>query len=103
MSPAAACLATLVVVPAATGALLLIVGRGADRLARPTALVATLAAVALGLTVAVTRPSVTAPFLGIVPGGDLGFANLLGEAGEHIAQSQRLRIVGDIAGQGLGQ
>ncbi|PZF86067.1 proton-conducting transporter transmembrane domain-containing protein [Jiangella anatolica] len=73
MTPAAA-LAGLVLVPAVVGVLLLLAGRRADRLAGPVAVVAGVVGVALAAITAVERPDVSAPFLGIVDGGDLALA-----------------------------
>ncbi len=76
MSAAAATtgLAALVLVPAATGVALLLAGRRADRAAGPAAI--TIAAVVVGLATfaALARPSASAPFLGVVPGGELALA-----------------------------
>ncbi|RZU30816.1 proton-conducting transporter membrane subunit [Blastococcus saxobsidens] len=66
-----ASLAGLVLSPALTGAVLLLAGRRADRAAGPVAVVVTGVTVALAALVAVTRPRLSAPFLGIVEGGDL--------------------------------
>lgn len=71
---AAAALAALVLVPSAVGVTLLLTGRRADRSAGPVAVLVGLAGLALAAVVAVERPHVSAPFLGIVPGGDLGLA-----------------------------
>lgn len=67
-------LAALVLLPVGAGLLLLVAGRRGDRVAPAAAFVASSAGVVLGLVVAVTRPSLTAPFIGIVDGGDLGLA-----------------------------
>ena len=66
-----AALAVLVLLPAVTGAGLLLTGRLADRAAGPVAVGATGATVLLAALVAAARPSASAPFLGIVDGGDL--------------------------------
>lgn len=67
-------LGVLVLLPAALGLLLLVMGRRADRVAGPLAVLATVGALALAAVVAGGRPRVSAPFLGIVRGGDLGLA-----------------------------
>lgn len=67
-------LAALVLLPTVTGTALLLSGRRADRAAGPMALLVGLALVALGLVTASARPAVSAPFIGIVPGGDLALA-----------------------------
>jgi NADH-quinone oxidoreductase subunit L len=69
----AAVLVLLVVLPAAVGAGLLLGGRRADRAAGPLAVVTTLAGAAGAILVAVERPQVSLPFLGLVDGGDLRF------------------------------
>ncbi|WP_116451297.1 NADH-quinone oxidoreductase subunit L [Blastococcus litoris] len=66
-----AALAALVLLPAVTGAALLIAGRRADRVAGPAAVGITGVAVVLAALSAAARPSISAPFLGIVDGGDL--------------------------------
>ena len=70
----AAVLVLLVVLPAAVGVGLLTAGRRADRAAGPLAVVTTLLGVAGAVLVAVQRPRVSLPFLGLVDGGDLRFA-----------------------------
>ncbi|SDG07055.1 NADH:ubiquinone oxidoreductase subunit 5 (chain L)/Multisubunit Na+/H+ antiporter, MnhA subunit [Blastococcus aurantiacus] len=77
MSPVswgAALLGGLVLLPAVTGAGLLIGGRRLDRTAGPVALLVTLVTAGLAVVVAAGRPEVSAPFLGIVEGGDLRLA-----------------------------
>lgn len=74
MSTGPAALGALVLLPAVTGVLLLVTGRRADRAAGPLALVSTSGALLLAGVVAGARPRLSVPFLGIVPGGDLGFA-----------------------------
>jgi NADH-quinone oxidoreductase subunit L len=64
-------LAVLVLLPALTGAGLLLAGRRADRAAGPVAVALTGAGVALAAWVAGSRPRLSVPFLGIVDGGDL--------------------------------
>ena len=64
----------LVLLPALIGALLLIVGRRADRSAGVVAMVATAGTLVLSIAVVDARPRLSVPFLGIVPGGHLGFA-----------------------------
>ena len=71
---AAVALGVLVLLPATFGVLLLVTGRRADRAAGPAAVLATVGAVALAAMVARSRPRLSAPFLGIVPGGELGLA-----------------------------
>jgi NADH-quinone oxidoreductase subunit L len=66
-----AVLSTLVLVPAVGGVTLLVTGRRADRLAGAVAVAVTAAVLALAATVAVARPQVSLPFLGVVNGGDL--------------------------------
>lgn len=66
-----AALAALVLLPAAGGATLLVAGRRADRVAGPVAVGLGAAALALAAAVAATRPRLSAPFLGVVDGGDL--------------------------------
>lgn len=67
-------LAALVLVPAVLGVLLLVMGRRADRIAGSVAVLATVGAAASAAAVVQARPTVSAPFLGIVRGGDLGLA-----------------------------
>ncbi|WP_246080420.1 proton-conducting transporter transmembrane domain-containing protein [Modestobacter altitudinis] len=67
-------LVLLLTLPAATGVCLLVLGRRADRVAGPLAVVSTVIAVVLAGVVADRRPRVSLPFLGIVDGGDLLFA-----------------------------
>ena len=67
-------LGTLVLLPALLGALLLITGRRADRISAPLAVLATLGTLALAATVAASRPHLSAPFIGVVNGGDLALA-----------------------------
>ena len=67
-------LGALVLLPAVLGALLLVMGRRADRGAGPVAVLATVGAVALAAVVAGDRPRLSASFLGIVRGGELGLA-----------------------------
>jgi NADH-quinone oxidoreductase subunit L len=64
----------LLLLPALVGALLLIVGRRADRSAGVLAIVATAGTLVLAIAVVDARPRLSLPFLGIVPGGHLGFA-----------------------------
>lgn len=64
-------LVALVLLPALAGALLLLTSRRADRAAGPLAVAVSAAGVALALVAAVARPAVSAPFLGVVEGGDL--------------------------------
>ncbi|RPF28277.1 proton-conducting transporter membrane subunit [Georgenia muralis] len=71
---APAALAALVVLPALTGLALLLAGRRADRSAGPVAVVAAAVTVALAVVVATLRPRATAPFLGLVDGGELALA-----------------------------
>ncbi|WP_324277006.1 hypothetical protein [Blastococcus brunescens] len=66
-----AVLGALVLLPALTGAGLLVAGRRADRVAGPLAVAVAVAGVALAALVAGARPSLSVPFLGIVDGGDL--------------------------------
>lgn len=70
---ASAVLAALVLVPAGAGALFLVLGRRADRVAGPVAVVVALGATVLAGMAAAARPAVSAPFLG-VPGGGLAVA-----------------------------
>ncbi|MBA2550382.1 MAG: NADH-quinone oxidoreductase subunit L [Nocardioidaceae bacterium] len=70
----AAALAALVLLPSVAGIALLLSGRRADRLAGPVGVLVGMAGVALAAAVAIGRPVVSAPFLGIVPGGDLELA-----------------------------
>lgn len=70
---ASAVLAALVLAPAGVGALLLVLGRRAERVAGPAAGTIALTAVALAGTAAATRPEASASFLGI-PGGELAVA-----------------------------
>ncbi|MDP9430646.1 MAG: NADH-quinone oxidoreductase subunit L, partial [Actinomycetota bacterium] len=67
-------LAVLLLLPAVAGVGLLLTGRRADRVAGPLAVVVTAGSVGLAATVAVTRPRLSVPFLGVVEGGDLRFA-----------------------------
>ena len=67
-------LGLLVLVPALVGVVLLVTGRRADRAAGPLAVLTTAAALVLAAVVAGTRPELSVPFLGIVPGGDLRLA-----------------------------
>ncbi|TFV79372.1 NADH-quinone oxidoreductase subunit L [Blastococcus sp. CT_GayMR19] len=67
-------LGALVLLPAVLGVLLLGTGRRADRVAGPAAVLATVGALALAALVAGDRPRLSAPFLGIIPGGELGAA-----------------------------
>jgi NADH-quinone oxidoreductase subunit L len=69
-----ALLGLLVLVPALVGVVLLVTGRRADRAAGPLAVLTTVAALVLAAVVAGTRPELSVPFLGIVPGGDLRLA-----------------------------
>lgn len=71
---ATAALAALVLVPALVGVALLLAGRRADRLAAPVAVVTALVVAALALVAAVARSAASAPFLGVVPGGELALA-----------------------------
>ena len=66
-----AVLGALVLLPALTGAGLLVIGRQADRAAGPLAVAVTAATVALAVLVADARPRLSVTFLGIVEGGDL--------------------------------
>ncbi|SEM02214.1 NADH:ubiquinone oxidoreductase subunit 5 (chain L)/Multisubunit Na+/H+ antiporter, MnhA subunit [Blastococcus sp. DSM 46786] len=66
-----AVLGALVLLPALTGAGLLVTGRGVDRVAGPLAVAVTGVGVVLAALVAGTRPRLSVPFLGIVEGGDL--------------------------------
>ncbi|MBN1092192.1 NADH-quinone oxidoreductase subunit L [Blastococcus sp. TML/M2B] len=66
-----AVLGALVLLPALTGAGLLVAGRRADRAAGPLAVAVTGVGVALAALVAGTRPRLSVPFLGVVEGGDL--------------------------------
>lgn len=70
---ASAVLAALVLVPAGAGALFLVLGRRADRMAGPAAVAVALSATVLAGMAAAARPEVSAPFLG-VPGGGLAVA-----------------------------
>ncbi|PSL07057.1 NADH:ubiquinone oxidoreductase subunit 5 (subunit L)/multisubunit Na+/H+ antiporter MnhA subunit [Haloactinopolyspora alba] len=70
----AVALACLVLLPAVAGPLLLIAGRRADRAAGAMATVVAAVSVALAVAVAVSRPEVSAPFLGTVDGGALALA-----------------------------
>ncbi|GAA0793331.1 proton-conducting transporter transmembrane domain-containing protein [Spirilliplanes yamanashiensis] len=74
MSGARTALGILVLLPAALGAVLLLAGRRADRIAGATAVFATAGAFALAVIVAGARPGLSLPFLSAVPGGELGFA-----------------------------
>lgn len=71
---AVAALAGLVLLPAGTGVLLLLLGRRADRVAGPVAVFVALALAGLAAITAATRPAASAPFLGVVEGGDLALA-----------------------------
>ncbi|MCF6509972.1 NADH-quinone oxidoreductase subunit L [Blastococcus sp. MG754426] len=66
-----AVLGALVLLPALSGAALLVAGRGADRVAGPLAVAVAAAGVVVAALVAGTRPLLSVPFLGIVEGGDL--------------------------------
>lgn len=66
-----AVLGALVLLPALSGAALLVGGRGADRVAGPLAVAVTAAGVVVAALMAGTRPRLSVPFLGIVEGGDL--------------------------------
>ncbi|CCG02864.1 proton-conducting transporter membrane subunit [Blastococcus saxobsidens] len=66
-----AVLGALVLLPALTGAGLLVTGRRADRVAGALAVAVTAAGVVVAALVAGTRPRLSVPFLGIVEGGDL--------------------------------
>ncbi|MFP5369806.1 MAG: NADH-quinone oxidoreductase subunit L, partial [Actinomycetes bacterium] len=67
-------LGALVLLPAVLGVLLLVVGRRADRAAGSVAVLATVGALQLAAAVVAGRPRLSAPFLGIVRGGELGLA-----------------------------
>jgi NADH-quinone oxidoreductase subunit L len=66
-----AVLAALVLLPALTGAVLLVTGRRADRVAGAVAVTVTGAVLVLAAFVAGNRPRLSVPFIGIVDGGDL--------------------------------
>jgi len=70
----AVALATLVLLPALAGTVLLVVGRRADRAAGPLAVAVTAVGVALTFGVVARRPGVSVPFLTLVSGGDLRLA-----------------------------
>ena len=74
MSAASLGLAGLVLLPAGAGVGLLLAGRRADRASGPLALLVSLSCLVLAVVVAVARPAVAAPFLGIVEGGALSLA-----------------------------
>ena len=67
-------LVLLICLPAAVGVGLLAVGRRADRMAGPLAVVTTVLTVVGAPIVAAGRPQASLPFLGLVDGGDLRFA-----------------------------
>ncbi|WP_100497641.1 proton-conducting transporter transmembrane domain-containing protein [Geodermatophilus chilensis] len=69
-----AALAALVLVPAVSGVGLLLSGRRADRVAGLLAVAVTAVALLLAATVAIARPRLSLPFLGVVEGGDLRLA-----------------------------
>lgn len=73
-SPGVTALGALVLLPAVLGVLLLGTGRRADRVAGPVAVLAGVGALALAAVVAGDRPRLSAPFLGVVRGGELGLA-----------------------------
>lgn len=64
-------LAALVLLPALSGAGMLLAGRRADRVAGPAAVGVTAAVLGSAALVAAGRPRISAPFLGIVDGGDV--------------------------------
>ncbi|NEK87930.1 NADH-quinone oxidoreductase subunit L [Blastococcus saxobsidens] len=66
-----AVLGALVLLPALSGAALLVAGRGADRVAGPLAVAVTAVGGVVAALVAGTRPRLSVPFLGVVEGGDL--------------------------------
>ncbi|HZH23007.1 MAG TPA: proton-conducting transporter membrane subunit [Geodermatophilus sp.] len=70
----AAVLALLVTLPALVGVVLLLIGRRADRVAGPLAVLTTAGALLLAVVAAGERPVLSVPFLGVVPGGDLRLA-----------------------------
>ena len=73
-SSGGALLGLLVLLPALLGTALLVTGRRADRIAGPLAVSTTAAVLGLAAVVAGTRPQLSLPFLGVVPGGDIRLA-----------------------------
>lgn len=74
LSLAELALALLVLLPAVVGAVLLLGRRAGDRAAGPLAVGVSVVVAVLAALVAITRPAISAPFLGLVPGGDLALA-----------------------------